>query len=282
MRMPLRFLAPLAAGSLLLLAGGSARALPNPPTHKVDKKADAHARKLYKKGDRAYAEGRYEDAVAAFERAYRLSGRSLLLFNLGNAYERLGRYGEAAEALDRYLPDAKPSEQDIVEKRIDNLRRRAKAEQQDKPPPPPPPPPVRKKARQAAQPSGHPKSESSSPTLGYALLGVGGGALVIGGVFGGLALGARSTEKPNCANAAGGRFCTADAESSITRDKRYSLIADVGFGVGVVAAGVGAYLVLTSHRGKEQARGDTHSRVTSALGAKPRRGGGELEFVGRF
>ena len=275
-----RFLAPLAVWGSLLLAGGPARALPNPPTHKVSKKDDAHARKLYKKGDRAYAEGRYEDAVAAFEQAYRLSGRSLLLFNLGNAYERLGRYGDAAEALDRYLPDAKPSEQETVEKRIDNLRRRAKEEQEKQKPPPPPP--VEKETRKPAQPVAPTKSESSSPSLGYALLGVGGGAIVIGGVFGGLALGARSDEKPDCASAAGGRFCTVDANSSITRDQRYSLIADVGIGVGVVAAGVGAYLVFSSHKGKEQARGMTRSRFTSALGAKPRRGGGELDFVGRF
>ncbi len=60
---------------------------------------DARARELYLQGDREYQAGRYEQAVAAFQEAYRLSGRPLLLFNLANAYERLGRYAEALEAL---------------------------------------------------------------------------------------------------------------------------------------------------------------------------------------
>ncbi len=258
-------------------------ALPNPPDKKVSKKDDLHARRLYKKGDRAYAEGRYADAVTAFEEAYALSGRPLLLFNLGNAYERLERYQDAAEALDRYLPDAKPREQDAIEKRIENLKRRAKKQEEAK---------EREKEAKKAERRKHasvavkkhehhePKAGTSSSALGYVFLGTGGAALVVGGVFSVMALSARHDEQSNCATTSGQRLCTTDADSAIQRDQRYSLAADIGFGVGIVAAGVGAYLVLGSHHEKEAA--GTERGFTSALGARPRPGGGELDLVGAF
>ena len=41
--------------------------------------ADVRARELFQKGDTAYAEGRYEEANAAFQEAYDLSGRPQFL-----------------------------------------------------------------------------------------------------------------------------------------------------------------------------------------------------------
>jgi len=275
-----RILPLLAIGCSLALTP-TAQALPSPPGKKVSKKDDAHARRLYKKGDRAYAEGRYEDAVAAFEKAYALSGRSLLLFNLGNAYERLQRYQDAADALERYLPDAKPHEQDALEKRIANLKQRAEQQQKEKEEKERA---AKKRREQAAKPPAPPPpaEAASSPTLGYVLLGTGGAALAVGGVFGALALSARHDENPDCADSTLGRFCTTTANAAISRDRNYSLVADIGFGVGIAAAGVGAYLVLTSSDGKEDTGSRENTGFTSALGATARPGGGELDLVGRF
>jgi tetratricopeptide (TPR) repeat protein len=277
-----RILSLLAIGCSLALTP-TAHALPSPPGKKVSKKDDAHARRLYKTGDRAYAEGRYEDAVAAFEKAYAMSGRSLLLFNLGNAYERLQRYQDAAEALERYLPDAKPSEQDAIAKRVANLKQRAKQQQEQKEREEREAQKRREKAAKPPPPSPQPPRETgSSPTLGYVLLGTGGAALAVGGVFGALALSARHDENSDCADSTLGRFCTTTANAAISRDRNYSLVADIGFGVGIVAAGVGAYLVLTSNSGKEDKGSRTSTGFTSALGATARPGGGELDLVGRF
>lgn len=277
---------PLLAFGFSLALAPAAHALPSPPGKKVSKTDDAHARKLYKQGDKAYAEGRYEDAAADFEKAYALSGRPLLLFNLANAYERLERYADAAEALDRYLPDAKPKEQDAVEKRIGNLKRRARKKEQEeekkreeeaK----------RQRRKKAAQPASHPPGTTSSspapPTTGYVLLGVGGASLAVGGVFGALALSARSDEKRECASSTQGRFCTINANNAISRDQHYSLIADIGFGVGVVAAGVGAYLLLAPRDEKtDKDSGGNHTRFRGAVGARARPGGAEVDLVGRF
>lgn len=71
----------------------------------------------------AMENGRYEEALEAFERAYRLSDRPGLLFNIGSVAERLRRDGEAISAYERYLervPDA-PNRKD-VERRIALLR----------------------------------------------------------------------------------------------------------------------------------------------------------------
>lgn len=46
------------------------------------------AREAYAAGSDAYALGNYEEAVAQFEKAYHLSKRPELLFNLGQAYTR--------------------------------------------------------------------------------------------------------------------------------------------------------------------------------------------------
>ena len=71
---------------------------------------DERARELYLLGDDLYSQGRYEEALAAFEEAYRLSERPLLLFNIANAQERSGQWQGAIESLEGYLPHADEAE----------------------------------------------------------------------------------------------------------------------------------------------------------------------------
>jgi tetratricopeptide (TPR) repeat protein len=253
-----------------------------------DGTADSMARDLYKEGDAAYAEGRYDDALNAFQEAYDLSKRPLLLYNIGNALERLGRLGESADALEKYLPHAKPGEKKVLEKRIANLRKRA----EEKKPEPVPVEPVPTKPEPEANPTKpavepadkpherpqpHPESDSgvettSSPTLGWVLLGVGGAAIGTGAVFGSMALSARKDVDASCKDAGGQKLCTADAQSAIDRDKRYSLFADIGFGVGIAAAGVGTYLLLSAPSGAASKQKKTSLAADATFG----RSGGML------
>ncbi len=48
----------------------------------------------------------YEGALAEFQRSYELSGMAGLLYNLARTYQALGRYPEAARAIERYLREA--------------------------------------------------------------------------------------------------------------------------------------------------------------------------------
>jgi tetratricopeptide (TPR) repeat protein len=234
---------------------------------KTEKAAnDQRARELFQKGDTAYAEGRYEEALGAFSEAYELSGRAQLLFNVSNALERLGRYQEAVDALEKYLSSGKAKDRDVVQKRLANLKKRVEEqkkeqeklakEEEDK----------RKKdeeerqKREAAQgganannaggatgPTG-PKEPEKTPTpiLPWILVGGGAAVFVTGGVFGILTLGARSEAKDGCTDAPSGHICSQDASSALDREKTFGLVADIGMASGLVLAGVGAYLLITS------------------------------------
>ena len=244
---------------------------------------DAAARELYQEGDKAYAEGDYELALKKFLQAHDLSKRDLLLYNIGNTYERLGKYQKAADALKQYLPKAKKLERAILEKRISNLEERAskqradraererrkaeaaeqaraKQEQEEK------------KKQKAAQGS-DPKANESNPlpVLPLVLLGVGVAGVGTGTYFGLQALSARSEIEEDCKSGSGRAACSSKAADAIDRDKTSSLIADVGFGVGIVALGVGSYLLLTNKNEKSP-------RIEANFHPK----GGGVSFGGHF
>jgi tetratricopeptide (TPR) repeat protein len=70
---------------------------------------DEVARGLFQAGKAAYEAGKYEDALSFFEQAHARSGRPQLLFNIGQAADRLRRDEKALEAFRAYLaqvPDA--------------------------------------------------------------------------------------------------------------------------------------------------------------------------------
>lgn len=192
---------------------------------------DSRARELYENGVILYNEGRYEDAVVAWDEAYRLSGRPLLLFNMANAEERLGRYQEALDHLNRYRAFASEDERETLDRRITNLERRlAETTPATLPAVPPPtttaPPPEEDNGR--------------FPVVPVVLFGVGGLGLGTGTIAGVTALGARSDARALCVDAASGLYCPTDASAALQKDKTASLIADIGWVVGVlgVAGGV--------------------------------------------
>ncbi len=134
--------------------------------------ADQQARALFQQGRAAYEDGRYRDAWDYFRRAYLLSKRPELLYNVGQSADRLRMDKQALEAFELYLkrlPDAGNRRE--VENRVRALKERlgqngnaaataGGATQPDQstlgagkseteifgsaplPPPPPPPPPA--------------------------------------------------------------------------------------------------------------------------------------------
>ncbi|MBM75881.1 MAG: hypothetical protein CMK59_10815 [Proteobacteria bacterium] len=84
---------------------------------------DDRAKTLFESGVIFYEEANYEEAIRFFEHAYELSGRHELLFNIAAAYERLGNYEEAIQALSLYRQYAATEEQDLLKRRIENLRK---------------------------------------------------------------------------------------------------------------------------------------------------------------
>lgn len=73
----------------------------------VSSAQDAEARTAFEGAVAAFNDGDYESALVFFRRAYDLSGRAELLYNMGQCADRLRRDDEAIEAFEAYL-DAAP------------------------------------------------------------------------------------------------------------------------------------------------------------------------------
>ncbi len=98
--------------------------LPSSAHAQSDAGSDAQARALFEEGRAAYERGEFEVAMRAFRRAYVLSPRYALLYNIGQSELRIGHDAEALEALEGFLrqapaDDARRSE---IEERVRVLR----------------------------------------------------------------------------------------------------------------------------------------------------------------
>lgn len=83
----------------------------------------AEARRVFEAGKAAFDAGRFDEAAERFERAYELSGRPELLFDLGLAADRLRDDERALDAFERYLALAGDSPfRAQVERRVAALR----------------------------------------------------------------------------------------------------------------------------------------------------------------
>lgn len=242
---------------LLLLFGASPASAETPPDAQAE--TDARARTLFDSGAALYEEGRYEDAIFAWEEAWRLSRRPLLLFNLANASERLGRLEEAMRLLTEFRDYADESEREILNSRIANIARRVDEAHSTpivEPVTTPPEPPVVEApvvepafVDPASGPPVMPGIVPPAPRarirpLPIALFGVSGVALGGGIAFGQLALTARAEAGGSCAESGGRLWCTEGATAALDRDRTASLAADITFGIGVAALAGGVVTAL--------------------------------------
>lgn len=180
------------------------------------------AKQLFRNGATLYDEGRYEDAIVAWEEAYNLSKEPVLLFNIANAQERLGRYQDAYDTLNRYRAFAPESEREALERRLVNLEARLR----EQPAPVAPPPTQVEAPREGGQ--------ARALILPAALYGVGVAGLGVGTGFGLRALGAREEAAGLCAPTSVSAVCPSAASDAIALDRQSALLSDVGFAVGIV------------------------------------------------
>lgn len=112
------------AYAFVFLLSLTAVAAPPRAAAQTDTGSDTDARALFEAGRTAYDAGHFEDAVRSFRRAYVLSPRFPLLYNIGQAELRAGHDALALDAFEGFLrqapaDDARRSE---VEERIRVLR----------------------------------------------------------------------------------------------------------------------------------------------------------------
>ncbi len=89
--------------------GGSAQTAPGGGDQAATGGASAQARQMFLRGQSAYQQGDYDTAIQQWKAAYRLDARPLILYNLSQAYEHLGRAQDAVHALEHYIDTADPS-----------------------------------------------------------------------------------------------------------------------------------------------------------------------------
>lgn len=85
------------------------------------------AKRHYQRGSEAFDVGRFDEAIKELEESYRLSGESVLLFNIAKAYEKLGNLEEAIRHYRDYVDlTGNLSEEDKAEvaKTVEELERK--------------------------------------------------------------------------------------------------------------------------------------------------------------
>lgn len=189
---------------------------------------EARARQLFENGRRLYGEGSYEAAIVAWEACYDLSKRPELLFNLSNAYERLGDARKALDLLNRYRAEATltPDEHDRLARKASTLETRVNAA---------PPPPAQVDS----------KRFTGRDAAGAVIALTGTGALVVGALFGTYALDAREQVRSNCVDTGNGLLCPESAQASIDRAERDGPLSLVALGVGGLGLISGITLIAT-------------------------------------
>lgn len=114
--------------AFVLVAVGLAVAQSSAPSPaRADDETTEQARQHYAKGKQAFDLGKWDDAIAEFEEAYKLRSDPTFLFNMAQAYRRKGDLQRALDLYKNYLienPDSpKRSE---IEKRIRALEKEMK------------------------------------------------------------------------------------------------------------------------------------------------------------
>ncbi len=187
---------------------------------------DSEARGLFQAGRAAFDGGRFEEALGYFERAYELSGRAQMLYNIGHAAERIRNDERALEAFEEYLqrvPDT--DSRASIEARIEVLREQLSRAQQ-----------AEEDAPVVVAPTPVPEvSEPESRPIGGLVLMIAGGAAIAGGALG-LGLAAKSANTVN--DAEDGTSWSSVRDDAQAADRRRVAGAITGaFGVALLAAG---------------------------------------------
>lgn len=229
---------------------------------------DERARMHFQAGASHYDAGEYEDAIKQFERAFELSQRPALFYNLALSYQAMGNLEKAVDYLERYLAQVQeiPNRR-ALERRLENLQSRL-GEQQE-----------RERARQERLAAAQQQAEASEgetptddtpttpteepaadevpeveyeapassdrimPMASWVSFGVAAAGVVGTTAFGIMAIGEQGSIEDGCgANAQ----CS---DSQVANLKTYALLSDVCTGVAIASAALGMVFILTDDGG---------------------------------
>jgi tetratricopeptide (TPR) repeat protein len=230
-----------ASASILALVLHASSAVADAPTEGMDREA----RSLFSAASSAYGEGRYESALEYFERAYALSGRPALLFNMAATADRLRRDEDALGWYRGYLealPDSPNATEvkariAVLERTIEARHAKAAADAEAETVPEAPPAPEPREVDVSGAPA--PVPSRGKLVAGVASSGAGALLLVVGAATGGRALTLDRSLSERC-----DPTCAASDEADLTRRDRLAAASTATLVTGAVAAAAGVTLLV--------------------------------------
>jgi len=202
-----------------------------------DTGTDEAARGWFVNGQLLYQEGRYRNALVAFEAAYRMSARPTILRSIAYCHEQLGELEQAVDVLYRFRGLSSADKWAEIDRRISRLEFQLEQQQNEaglqQPSPAAAPAPAPAPVKEPVIPPQRTRYEppkwrvGAGPLVLYSVAGVG---AIVGGVFAFNASRAREQTATLCSQG-DAIFCRAEAAPYINQDWLYSLIADTGFSV---------------------------------------------------
>lgn len=270
-----RALCPCLCALSLALSLGTARlaAAQTPPQDGSDAEtlteAQKSAREHFERAKALYQTGAYRDAIRELEQAHTLDPSAKdLVFNLGIVHERLGAYDDAIAYFQQYtametVTDAERAKAETIVRRIEGAKREAEQKKTKAPATDAGKTASETSDGQTSPPASHARGRVDAATLtatSLAIVGFG-----VGAAFGIRAL---SLDPSGFVT---GRDGTYDDLRRRADDAHTSaIIADVGFGVGVISAALATYLYF----------GRTKTSSSLRASAAPLPGGGAFAIGG--
>jgi tetratricopeptide (TPR) repeat protein len=256
------------------------------PAHADDK---AKAKALYDQGLKSYNLAEYADAIKAWKEAYSLSKKSILLFNIGQAYRLDGDCKKAMTFYDSYQrEEANPKNQDELDSALALCQKAGDAKPIDKPPVDKKPPVVDKpdtdttagkpttdvaqvtdpKPDEPEEPVDAP--ESSGGGLRKIGIGVGAAGVVLGGVAIYFALDSGKQSDLNANHTGEWGQEQIDIEAKGERSAKLAWITG-GVGIAAIAAGTVMFVI-----------GGPKATESSSVAIVPTRGGAAMGWSFKF
>ena len=240
---------------------------------------DAVAKGLFQAGAAAFDAGQFEEALEHFQAAYARSPRPKLLYNIGQAADRLRQDDIALDAFRRYLaevPDAEGREQiearvRVLEQAVADREAAAAAEQSQEAAVAPSP------AGSSAEPASGEAAPSDAarpfPWAPVVVLGVGVAAMVAGAAFG---MTAKSEEDDYALLEVRDPAAARKAKDLLDDAESHATMSNMLLGAGAALSAVSAvWLVLVLSDDGSEDSDDASAEVAAA----PRLAPGELGFV---
>jgi len=228
---------------------GSRAEEPRASTASTDKTSEKAAREAFERGRVFYDSGQFEQASAAFEEAYKLSGRDALLYNLYLAYRDASDQERAAQALRGYLAKVSNIENRAqLEARLAALEQNLARQREQQGAAPVAPvaavvaPTASAPTSAAVEPSAPVDAPARSPRFyaGVSLAAVGTAAMLSSIATGVLTKKREQELEDSC----DGHSCDASLEDTAESGKRLARTTDALLFGGIALAGAGAALLV--------------------------------------